>query len=179
MRRDIAGKSWNPFQLLPHGIVCKRPLPRLFATFGPHEAKHRNIIMNYEFWIMNSEVAPAWHSLQATSAPLIRNFRPTRGKASQHNYELWIISYLYDVRVLRTDIFWWKCFRFYPYWEIWKISQCVRRATHSSLGIGIGISAARIVPAPHIRYGCGVLFIYAWAFQSLSIGKRIGSTLFS
>ena len=46
----------------------------------------------------------------------------------------------YLCNVVENDVtyfFWWKCNRFYPCSEIWKISKCVRMAFHSSPCIGV------------------------------------------
>jgi len=86
------------------------------------------------------------------------------------------IFYLWSVRS-RTDIFLMKVFSLFSLLR--NLENFTMRKESNSLvawyryDSAFGISCA----APYSLRVWG-LFIYAWAFQSLSIGKRFGSTLF-
>lgn len=58
-----------------------------------------------------------------------------------------------------------KVFRFYPCKEIWKISSTREKSNPSSPCVDIRCSSALY------QYGCGVLFIWCQAFQSLLADK--------
>ena len=80
--------------------------------------------------------------------------------------------YLRCHKLYLANIFWWKCISFTPLIEIWKISLCRVKQSHSSPCIGIQFEEQLLIP---IRVW-GVVYLHK-VFQNLDKNKLIILTL--